>query len=78
MYLSIYLSNAEVRHVMDAAGNNRRKGSYNTYTPEQRAIIGKYALENSVIVRLIDVVASNTASNSFFVGHQYRNIAPEL
>ena len=79
---AIASANAEVRHVMEAAGTNRRKWPYSTYTPEQRVIIGKHALENGVIVRLIHVVASNTASNSFFVGHhQYRrdlNFAPDL
>ena len=34
---------------MEAAGTNRRKGPYNTYTPEQRAIIEKHALENGVM-----------------------------
>ena len=42
-------ANAEVRHVMEAAGTNQRKGPYNTYTAEQRAIIGKHALENGVM-----------------------------
>ena len=31
-------TNAEERHVTEAAGTNRRKWHYNTYTPEQRAI----------------------------------------
>ena len=35
--------------MMEAAGTNRRKGLYNTYTHEQRAIIGKHALENGVM-----------------------------
>ena len=47
--VAIASANAEVRHVMEAAGTNRRKGPYNTYTLEQRAIVGKHALENGVI-----------------------------
>ena len=46
---AIASANAEVKHVMEAVGRNRRKGPYNTYTTEQKAIIGKYAIENGVM-----------------------------
>ena len=46
---AIASANAEVRHVMEAAQRKQRKGPYNIYTPEQRAIIGKHPVENGVM-----------------------------
>ena len=46
---AIASANAEVIHVMEAPGRNWRKGHYNIYTPEQKAIIEKHALEIGVM-----------------------------
>ena len=39
-------ANKEVTNALQSAAENGRRGKYNSYTPEQRAKIGKYAAEN--------------------------------
>ena len=48
---AIVAANAEVRQTMEAAASSgrRTRGPYNVYSPEERAMMGKYTAENGVM-----------------------------
>ena len=66
---SIAAANVEVRSVITATTNSRKRAPYGKYTPEQKAVIGKSASENGVVAEqnsyIKNIVGIRVLSSAF-------------